>query len=532
MRRKKSARIYWCDFCHVPLLGEICGSCGRKGRNMAAATLVPVFSQEINYLRKNIPQTLHPWLRELELWTAPGSYTYYLRGKALFKLSVATDDVKILREEDLPPISKRRNRKDIILILKKANQPYIEQLQYEAENFIREITEKFNGRPILVSFSCGKDSTVVSHLTMNALGRSDILHIFADTSIEIPDSYQYLQTFQKEHPLTPIIAEQSHLDFFKTSESIGPPSRILRWCCSTHKTNPLSKLIRKASGNQGVLTFDGIRKAESSQRSQYPKISSEHKIAREILARPILNWSDSAIWIYILYHEIMYNQAYNKGFRRVGCLYCPFTSNWSTKMIKHHYPNNYSKWENFLSNQAEKMMHPNPDSFVKNGWKARAGGRGLDYYKTTIEAAPCLLSDTAISYQLLSGEIKKVRHFLRPLGRQTHVKSNDCSETFMIHDKITHEISASVEIDYENQIIKVDFLLKKYARLFRQRLEKQLRKLQACIYCGSCEVKCTHKALNSSGNYLINADNCVGCLACVSHKCPAVKSLHFRRKED
>lgn len=526
-----SARTYWCNSCQVPLLGERCGACGAEGRNLASATLVPVFRTEMNYLRKHICQDLHPWLRELEMWVNPVNYTYYSQGKALFKLSAAYADVAPGKVESLPQAPAKRTRKDALERLRKANRNYIERLQYDAESFIREAVSQFSGRPILVSFSGGKDSTVASHLVMNGLGRSDILHIFADTTIELPDTYRYLQRFQTEHPLTPFISSRSPLDFFKTAESIGPPSRILRWCCSTHKTNPLSKLIDSMSPFNGVLTFDGIRKAESPRRALYPRITTQHKIAREVLARPILEWSDSAVWIYLLYHGITFNPAYKKGFRRVGCLYCPFNSEWSCRMINYWHPSQDDRWSQFLVQHAIKTNHQNPEYFVSKGWRARAGGRGLDHYKANIESRPCLLSDTAVSYQLLGGETRNVRYFLRPLGPQTQLESNSYFETFLIHDKDTHEMLASVEIGFEDNAIRINYLLKKNVRLFQQRIEKQLRKLQSCIYCGSCEVICSQHALCSSGNYSIINEKCVSCLHCVSHDCLAVKSLHFNGKK-
>ncbi|MBF0303411.1 MAG: phosphoadenosine phosphosulfate reductase family protein [Desulfamplus sp.] len=383
--------------------------------------------------------------------------------------------------------------------------------------------------PVLVSFSGGKDSTVVSHLVMNALGRSDILHIFADTTIEFPDTYRYINDFQQQHPLTPFITSRSQLDFFETAKSIGPPSRILRWCCTTHKTNPLSKIINSLSPNKGVLTFDGVRKSESSRRSEYPRISNQHKIAREILARPILDWSDLQVWIYLRFHDLNFNKAYKRGFRRVGCLYCPFNSDWSYEITKKCYPKKYERWQNFLMEQALRMAHPNPENFVDKGWRARAGGRGLDYYKTSIESAPCLLSDTALSYQLLSGDIKNVNYFLSPFGNQTWIRKNDYSEVFFIHDYQTNELLASVEVGFQDNAIRINYLLEKNRLLFRQRVEKQIKKIQSCFYCGACGAKCTVKALDiNQGSYKIDNSKCISCLTCVSHDCPAVKSLHYK----
>lgn len=529
MSKAVGNRAYWCDTCHVPLIGKQCLACGGIGRDICAATLVPVFRPEINYLKGKTDATIHPLLKEGEIWLAPGHYTYYCQGVPFLKLSAKSDKVEISKQpKALKPLN--RSVKKALETLKQANRKYIEDLQYEAEIFILKTVKKYEGKINMVSFSGGKDSTVVSHLVMNALGRSDVLHIFADTTIEFPDTYGYLQKFQQQHPLTPFVETRSNLDFFQTAKSIGPPSRILRWCCTTHKTNPLSKLIDSMSPQKGVLTFDGVRRTESTRRLKYPRISTKHKIANEILASPILCWSDMNVWIYLLFHGLLFNQAYKKGFRRVGCLYCPFNSSWSQKMTALHYPALIKKWNVFLSEQAVQMKHPSPENFIDQGWRARAGGRGLDHYKSVVESFPCALSDSAVMYQLLSGDIKLVSQFLRPLGPQFIVNSDEYSMSFLIHNYTTNEMLASVEIGYLDQAIRINYLIKKNRRLFQQRVEKQLKKLQSCIACGACAAKCKLNALQSDGVFCVDDNKCISCLACVKHRCPAMDSLTKKGK--
>jgi phosphoadenosine phosphosulfate reductase len=508
----------------------MCLACGSQGHNIAPATLVPVFRPEINFLKKHVSPDLHSYFKELETWVTPRSYTYYYQGKPFLKMSAAMEQFNKL-SPDKKINKQHRSQREMLLTFRKANKDYIERLQYEAENFIRSTVARFNQRPIMVSFSGGKDSTVVSHLVMSALGRSDILHIFADTTIELPDTYKYIKKFQRIHPLTPMITSRASLDFFSTAKSIGPPSRILRWCCTTHKTNPLSKIIDGISPDYGALTFDGIRKAESARRAKYSPISKQNKIAREVLASPILEWTDFDVWAYLFYHGLPFNYAYNYGFRRVGCLYCPFNSIWSQRMIKYRYPKKNNRWNRFLKVQAHRMRHPNPEVFIKHGWRARAGGRGLEHYKTSIESAPCLLADNALSYQILSGDIRQTKHFLRPLGPQSQIHSNGYSEAFLIHNHESDEIMASVEVSFEDNAIRVNYLLLKYQRLFRQRIEKQLKKLQSCLYCGACSAKCSVKALESEEAFFVDTEKCVSCLSCVKHKCPAVESLTKKGKQ-
>ncbi len=204
MSAPSANRVYWCDTCHVPLMNTICLACGSQGRNIASATLVPVFRPEIHYLKKHLSSDLHPYFKELETWVTPAKYTYYYQGKPFLKMSASMERFNKLSMDKMVK-KQRRSQREMLLTFRKANKDYIERLQYEAENFIRSTVAKFNKRPILVSFSGGKDSTLVSHLVMSALGRSDILHILADTTIELPDTYQYIQDFKRMHPLTPFV---------------------------------------------------------------------------------------------------------------------------------------------------------------------------------------------------------------------------------------------------------------------------------------------------------------------------------------
>jgi phosphoadenosine phosphosulfate reductase len=524
------ARTYWCDNCQVPLLGPICLLCGQSARDVSSSNLRPVFGPELDYLEKMLGGELRYCLEELETWVNPSSKLYFISGKPAFKLSGPS---KVSKQISCKVIGRNlsstthRPANEIIDTIRKANLNYLKDLQYETESFIKETTEKYSNRTVFVSFSGGKDSTVVSHLVMNAFGRSDVLHVFADTTIEAPDTYAYMESFKKTHSLTPLIQCQSSLDFFDIADQIGAPSRILRWCCATHKTNPLSKIIGVLNPSSGVLAFDGVRRSESHRRSKYNKVSLNHKVGREILASPILEWSETQLWIYILSHGLTINNSYAKGFRRVGCLYCPFNSNWSELLIEHYYPDKHSAWIEFLRKHAKQIRHPEPEVYVERGWRVRAGGRGLDSYKTVLDSYPCALSENAFNYQLIAGNVRDVELFLRPFGPQLVVSEDNYSKSFIIKDK-TDQMLATVELSYEENTVRVNYTRARGRHLFKKRVEKQLRKLQSCINCGSCMAKCPVKTYDSEGAagiLSINVDQCTSCLKCVSYRCPVVDSL-------
>jgi len=128
----------------------------------------------------------------------------------------------------------------------------------------------------MVSFSGGKDSTVVSDIVRRALGRSDILHVFGDTTLEDPNTYRYVRDFREQNPLVPFFEARAEHDFHQLVDEIGPPSRVMRWCCTIFKAGPINNLLQ-SMGDQKVLTFYGIRRDESTARSRYHRIASNEE---------------------------------------------------------------------------------------------------------------------------------------------------------------------------------------------------------------------------------------------------------------
>ena len=70
---------------------------------------------------------------------------------------------------------------------------------------------------------------------------------------------------------------------------------MMRWCCSMFKTGPITRVLNNLYRNQQILTFYGIRKAESVSRSKYNRVegnSESVKIQKQTVASPIFFWRD------------------------------------------------------------------------------------------------------------------------------------------------------------------------------------------------------------------------------------------------
>ena len=257
---------------------------------------------------------------------------------------------------------------------------------------------------MFVSFSGGKDSTVTSDIVMRALSEPKILHIFGDTTLEFPETMRYVDRFKKEHPQTPVLSSRNKdKDFEELCKLVGPPSRVMRWCCTIFKTGAIQRKIKTLFRNKNkIITFYGIRRSESASRSKYERETEGSKITKQITISPIIDWMDFDVWLYMLTTKIDFNYAYRLGYARVGCWCCPNNSGWSEFLSKIHMPQQSERFRQMLIDFAKQIGKPDPEVYVDDGkWKARQGGNGVDYAKkTAVSFEPCALEENAFNYEL------------------------------------------------------------------------------------------------------------------------------------
>ena len=124
-----------------------------------------------------------------------------------------------------------------------------------------------------VAFSGGKDSIVLLDLVKKALPRSSFMVVFGDTKMEFPDTYELVDKVEaqcKEEGIN-FYRAASHFEPDESWKLFGPPSRVLRWCCTVHKAAPQTLKIREILEKNDYVGMDfvGVRAHESATRATY-----------------------------------------------------------------------------------------------------------------------------------------------------------------------------------------------------------------------------------------------------------------------
>ena len=425
----------------------------------------------------------------------------------------------------------------------KTNKARLDEIISEAHNFIQNTASSYPNESVVISFSGGKDSTVTADLTIRALGDPSLVHIFGNTTLEFPMTLDYATHYRSSNPKsifkTAINTEQ---DFYSVCEDIGPPARMLRWCCSMFKTGPIARVLNKLYGENDILTFYGIRKYESVSRSKYKRdqkptetyidddgnektiISDVVKIQKQRVASPIFLWKDIDIWLYILGERIGFNDAYRLGYDRVGCWCCPNNSMRTQFLSQIYMPEQYTKWRDFLVDFAKRIGKPDAEEYIDSGaWKARQGGNGLAAaHDVKILYTNCTTETHAKVYQLNKPIDARFIELFIPFGRVAPELGRKLINETIIVDMSTNIPIISVQPFIQNgcdYAIKIKTLNVAKHNDLQRMAGYQIKKHNACRKCLKCESLCRHGAISIvGGEYRINDNKCKRCKMCVTAK--------------
>ncbi len=379
-----------------------------------------------------------------------------------------------------------------------------------------------------VSYSGGKDSEVTLDIIQRALPHNSFVVIFGNTGMEFPDTYKSVELAKKKCEANGIrfYIAKSHFNPTESWRKFGPPSSVLRWCCTIHKTTPQLLLIRNILEKNSIteMAFVGVRADESVRRSGYEYISYGTKQKGQYSCNPILFWNSAEVYLYILANGLHLNDAYRRGNTRVGCLVCPMSTNRNDYFNNLCYPENTKPLLDIIHelNCTYKGDESQLKSYIENnGWKARKNGRDLsispkDYDETIVD------SNLVIS---LKNRNNNLWQWLKTIGRITH--KNFQNEIVIESGGAFYQLNI-VEKDNDYIQIVVEYNNSPATTLFLKKLKFVCRKTHYCAVCKVCMTNCKYGNIVFDNNgKLFVSDNCTRCGQCleIDSGCYVYKSL-------
>jgi 3'-phosphoadenosine 5'-phosphosulfate sulfotransferase (PAPS reductase)/FAD synthetase len=224
---------------------------------------------------------------------------------------------------------------------------------------IEDYYKDHNGK-VFVSFSGGKDSTVLLHMVRTRF--PEVKGVFVNTGLEYPEIIKFVKdtpnivtlkpdkSFRKhiEENGYPVVSKkvshiihrfQNQTDSNKLTRTKclnkknggtyflsekwrflrNAPFKISAACCDELKKKPLKKYKKES----GLCPIVGVMAAEGGPRERsYLKYGCLADNGEQL--RPIGFWTDDDIWKYIKEYELKYSDIYDKGECRTGCMFCMF----------------------------------------------------------------------------------------------------------------------------------------------------------------------------------------------------------------
>ena len=239
----------------------------------------------------------------------------------------------------------------------------LEQTAIERLKAASDMSLRLFEKPMVITYSGGKDSDVMLHLAEKSGIPFEVLHSL--TTADAPETVRHVyDTFRRLEGKGVKCTVDKHVQpdgsrvtmWNLIQKKLMPPTRLMRYCCDALKEGGgKDRLIatgvrwaestaRKRRGGLEVLTSKPQNKLIlSNDNDENRRLFETCQLKGKRVVNPIVDWQTEDIWDYVGAEKIPMNPLYCEGFCRVGCIGCPMAS--KTRIIEFaRYPKIKTAW--------------------------------------------------------------------------------------------------------------------------------------------------------------------------------------------
>lgn len=476
----------------------------------------PVYASELDTLGFD-----KYWLYEKQndvpyMWAE--SVNYWYRGKQVARLKGGdlyhAPEIIIPTDDNGMPITPEHNGIALQPIdvagMISANKELLDIIEGTTVKKIVSIYEKYKDKLDIfhIAFSGGKDSAVLLDLVKKALPHKSFVVIFGDTGMEFPDTYAVVEKTKEMCVKEGIsfFTSKAQFDPCDSWKMFGSPARVIRWCCSVHKSTPQTLKLREITGKNDYVGLDyvGVRKHESLTRSKYEYENYGEKQKGQYSHNSILDWTSAEIWLYIFANQILVNEAYKKGNSRAGCLFCPMSGGLSDYMRRQSYTKEIDQYVKMIESSYASSSSKSTRSYVINGgWNARKNGRELlDKPFRCIEKSE--QNNLVIDITNPTSDWKEWIKTIGNLRYENGVYS-------VLYEGVLFEFKVK---DKDNgYVVSIPEKALKAKPSFGKYFRQVFRKASYCVGCQVCETNCRRGCIKFREGK-VQIENCIHCHQC------------------
>ena len=234
----------------------------------------------------------------------------------------------------------------------------------QALKLAARMSKQYYGKPLIIAYSGGKDSSVMLDLAERFLQPEDYEVMYNHTSADAPQTVQFIRAKFSQLSAKGVNCID-YIPKYKDGTQITmwnlipqkrmPPTRIVRYCCQKLKEASTPNRMRavgvrksESTGRMGRDIFSIIGKTKNL--GQHYSLEHAKEVYQEsneiddsnwdcnliknmkqnknVVVNPIYEWSDRDIWEYITKYGLKINPLYYPpyNYKRVGCIGCPMAT--------------------------------------------------------------------------------------------------------------------------------------------------------------------------------------------------------------